>query len=242
MLKYYFKINGIDIPLVTTGTSPFIGAGQFGLKGIKWREKFLYNPSAMVEILETSYQAGAKGIEAVPVGKIIDAARIMVETHNDYIVTGSTYPGKDPGIEALMSIGAKLIFVHGLISDTKGKKLLTLIDDISSRGVIPGIAAHDPVNTINYVIENSLNIKTFLIPFNASGEFIENVENLEKLVDNTPNYYFIAMKTLAAGKIDPKTAYDYISKHNIHGVTIGMVNIQDAQSSTKFALEFLNKK
>jgi hypothetical protein len=50
------------------------------------------------------------------------------------------------------------------------------------------------------------------------------------------------MKTLAAGKIDPKTAYDYISKHNIHGVTIGMVNIQDAQSSTKFALEFLNKK
>lgn len=119
---------------------------------------------------------------------------------------------------------------------------MTLLDDINSRGVIPGIAAHDPVTTINYAVENSLNVKAFLVPFNQSGEFLEDIENLEKLVDSTSNYYFIGMKTLAAGKIDPKTAYDYISKHNIHGVTIGMVNIQDAQSSTKFALEFLNKK
>jgi hypothetical protein len=242
MSKFYFKINRIDIPLVTTGTSPFIGAGQFGFRGLSWREKFLYNPQAMVEILEASYQAGAKGIEAVPLGKIIEAARIMMETHDDYVITGSTYPGKDPGIEALISMGAKLIFVHGMISDKKGKKLLKLLDDIHSRGVIPGIATHDPIPTIKYTITERLNVKAFLIPFNATGEFMADVEYLEKIVDNTSNYFFIGMKTLAAGTIDPKIAFEYISKHNIHGVTIGMVNIQEAQTSTKIAVEFLNKK
>ncbi len=242
MIKLYCKIDGIDIPLVTTGTSPFIGAGQFGRNGLKWREKFLNNSEVMVEILEASYQAGARGIEAVPVGKIIEASRIMVETHSDYVVTGSSYPGRDSGIEALVEIGAKLIFVHGIISDKKGRKLIKLLDDINSRGVIPGIATHDPIPTIKYALENSLNVKAFLIPFNAKGDFKGNPKELEKIVDTTRNCFFIGMKTLAAGILAPKTAFEYISKHNIIAVTIGMVTVQEAKLSTEIALDFLNKK
>ncbi|MFW9874220.1 MAG: hypothetical protein ACFFG0_14035 [Candidatus Thorarchaeota archaeon] len=50
----------------------------------------------------------------------------MTELHNDYVITGSTYPEKDPGIEVLVDVGAKIKFVHGIVSDNKGKKLLTL--------------------------------------------------------------------------------------------------------------------
>ena len=225
--------------MVTTGTSPFIGAGQFGFKGAAWRSKFLEDPNAMVEILEAAYQAGARGIEAIPIGKIMEATKIMTEAHDDFVVTGSTYPGRDPGIDALMEVGARLIFVHGMISDMKGRKLLKLLEEVESRGAIPGIATHDPIPTIKHVVENSLNVKAFLIPFNAVGEFMGNKQELETLVDNTANYSFVGMKTLAAGTLEPKKAFNYISKHNICAVTIGLVNEREAKESVKIALKAL---
>lgn len=238
----FCKIDGEEIPLVMTGTSPFIGAGQFGVNAFEWRRKFLNDPNAMFEILEAAYQAGARGIEAIPIGKIMEATKMMVEQFDDYIVTGSTYPGKDPGIEALVEVGAKLIFVHGMIADNKGKKLIRFLDEINSYNIIPGIATHDPVPTIKFAIENSLKVKTFLIPFNANGAFMGNVKELEEIVEKSKDYAFIGMKTLAAGALNPKMAFEYISRHNICAVTIGMVNKKEAEISTKTALGALKIK
>ena len=52
---------------------------------------------------------------------------------------------------------------------------------------------------------------------------------------------FIAMKTLAAGIIEPKRAFEYISMHNICAVTIGIVNTQETEISTKIGLNNLSK-
>ncbi len=200
------------------------------------------NPDAILEILESSYAKGARGIEVIPSGKILEAAYMMSEIHSDYVIMGSTYPGKDPGIDALVKIGAKLIFVHGMISDKKGLTLLRLLDDISNYNIIPGIATHDPIPTIQYCLENSLNVRAFLIPFNKNGFLMGNAKELEELVDNTKNFYFIGMKTLSAGEIKPDIAFDYISNHNICAVTIGMVTTHQAEESTKTALKSLNGK
>ncbi|MFX0103973.1 MAG: hypothetical protein ACFE75_00590 [Candidatus Hodarchaeota archaeon] len=239
----FCKIDDIKIPLVSLGTSPFIGAGQFGFRAFEWRRKFLYNSEAMFEILDASYEKGARGIQIIPTGKIIEAARMMNELHSDYVITGSTYPGEDPGIDQLIEIGAKLIFVHGMISDNKGPNLMKLLEEISGYGVIPGIATHDPIPTIGYCIENSLNVKVFLIPFNKNGFLMGNIKKLEEIVNKTKNFYFIGMKTLAAGKIKPNIAFKYIANHNICAVTIGMVTKKQAEESTKIALKYLiNKK
>lgn len=225
-----------------TGTSPFIGAGQFGMKAYDYRRRFLFNAHAMVEILEASYKVGCRGIEVIPAGKISEAVKIMKDTHNDYIVTGSTFPGPDPLIEELIKIDARIIFVHGIVSDNLNKNLLKLIDEITSRGVIPGIAVHNPIRTLEFCFENLKEIRTFLIPFNAKGFIMGSQKKLESMIDNKKDYYFIGMKTLAAGQIDPKDAYDYISRHNICSVTIGMTTPQEAMNSTRIALEKLNKK
>ena len=121
MIIIFCKIDNVNIPLVSTGTSPFIGAGQFGFNAYGWRRKFLNNPDAIIEILESSYDKGARGIEVIPSGKIMDAAHIMSEKYNDYVIMGSTYPGNDPRIDTLIKIGVKLIFVHGMISDKKDR-------------------------------------------------------------------------------------------------------------------------
>lgn len=224
-----------------TGTSPFIGAGQFGTNARIWRRKFLNHIDAMLEILEACYKAGGRGIEAIPAGKICEAAKIMKETHNDYVITGSTFPGPDPLIEDLIDVGVKLIFVHGMVADNKNIELINLLDEISSRGVIPGIASHNPISTLTYAFENSLNVKAFLIPFNTNGIFMNDQKKLEALINQNKNYSFLGMKTLAAGKIEPQKAFEYISKHNICSVAIGMVSVEQAEISTKIALNALQK-
>ncbi|MHA1292785.1 MAG: hypothetical protein ACTSQJ_08985 [Promethearchaeota archaeon] len=196
----------------------------------------------MLEILEASYEAGARGIEAIPIGKIMEVSRIMAETHSDYVITGSTYPGKDSKIEILIEAGAKLIFVHGMVSDNKGRTLTRLLEAIASRNVIPGIATHDPIPTLKYAIQESLNVKAFLVPFNFSGKYMGNAKELEKMVDEIDNYSFVGMKTLAAGTLKPEKAFNYISKHNICSITIGIVEIEEAKQSIKVALKYLMSK
>lgn len=200
------------------------------------------NPDAMLEIMEAAYDAGARGIEAVPVGKIMEAAKIMKETHSDYIITASTAPGRHRGsIKELVDNETKLIFLHGMVSDNKDNKIPKLLELISSQGVIPGIATHDPIPTIKYCIENSLDVKAFLIPFNSRGNMMGKSEELVELVDNSKDFAFIGMKTLGAGKIPPTEAYEYISRHNISAVSIGMVTTQQAEESTETALKYLIK-
>ncbi|MFW9882657.1 MAG: hypothetical protein ACFFG0_57070 [Candidatus Thorarchaeota archaeon] len=237
----FCNFNGVKIPLVSTGTSPFFGPPTFGNRAQAYREKFMTNADAMLEIMKACYEAGGRGIEAVPGGAVCKATKIMKETHNDYVVTGSTIPGPNPNIEDLVDVDAKIIFVHGMYSDRKNENLLKLLTDISSRGVIPGVATHNPISTINYVFENAPEVKVFLIPFNANGFMMGNQIALEKLVDTNKDCMFMAMKTLDTGRLEPAKAYEYISQHNISVVAIGMVEVAEAEISTKIALNALQK-
>ena len=165
--------------------------------------------------------------------------RIFDETHDDFVVTGSTFPGPDPMIDELLEMNAQIIFVHASVSDQKNERLLQILEEVSSHGVIPGIAVHNPVSTLNYAFEKLPEIKTFLVPFNAKGIFMGNQKEVENLVDSHGDCAFMGMKTLGAGKIDPETAYKYISNHNICCAAIGMVNLEEVNITTKCALDGL---
>ncbi len=241
--QLFTEFEGVKIPLVSTGVSPFAGSPQFGDKAAMYREKFFNDASAMLEIMEACYEGGGRGIGAIPFGKVVEAVKIMKETHDDYVITGSTLPGvvPDPGIEQLIDLDAKIIYVHASISDKKNDRVIKLLEEISSRGVIPGLAVHNPVSTLEYVFENNLNAKTFLVPFNAKGMMMINQQKLEGLVDSKKETAFMGMKTLAAGTIEPTKAYEYISKHNIRAVIIGMVEVEEARNVAEIALKALQK-
>lgn len=206
-----------------------------------YRRRFLNNKQAVLEILEASYEVGGRGIQLVPGGKVNEAAKIMAETHDDFIITGSTFPGPDPLINELANLDAKLIFAHGMVSDRKDEKLNKLVSEIELLGILPGLAVHNPISTLEYAFENLPFVKVFLIPFNARGMLMGDQKKLENIVDNHKDKFFIGMKTLAAGRLDPIKAYDYISKHNICCVSIGMVSVEEAKVSTQIALNILQK-
>ena len=60
-------------------------------------------------------------------------------------------------------------------------------------------------------------------------------------MDTHKNHYFIGMKSLDTGRLEPQKAFEYISQHNICAVAIGMVEVEEALATTKIALGALQK-
>ena len=242
MIIIFCKIHGKKIPLVMMGTSTFVGSSQFGKKAKEYRKKFLFHPKAILELLEEAYKVGCRGIHAVDAGKILQAVKMMKESYEDFLLIGSSIPGPDPLIEGLIQAEAEIIFVHGSVSDKKDTHLMNLVDEINSRGVITGLAVHNPIDTLNFAFKNLNKMDTFLVPFNKKGLYMGDKQKLEEIIDNNEDKNFIGMKTLAAGQLEPQEAYQYIQKHNICAATIGMVTGEEARMTSKIALKALKKE
>ena len=240
----FVEIDGIpfNIPLVMVGSSPWAGAGQFGDKARVYKRNFLRKVDAMLEIMEATYEAGARGFHGVTIGKMGEAAKIMAESHVDYVVVGSCFPEPNSMLEEVIKMDPKIIFLHASISDKKDSDFLKMVDEVSSRGFIPGIAVHNPVPTLKFSLENAKDVKCFLVPFNARGFMMGKKKELEELVDNNKDKAFFGMKTLVAGRLKLEKAYEYIAQHNICSIVIGQVDIEEAKASTKVALEALQNK
>ena len=239
----FTKLEGEKIPLVSIGTSPFIGAGQFGARAAIWRREFLENPNKMHELMDLACEKGAKGVEVIPVGKIPDAASMTMEKNLDFSVLGST-SWDSLKIEVLSELKAKIIFVHGSFADRRNKSFLEeTFAKIRKAEVIPGIATHEPLRTIPFIIESKLDCPAILVPFNAEGFIMDNKNQLEDLVDKTGDkIFYVGMKTLAAGKVPPKEAYDYISKHEISAITVGLTSKNEISETVPIALKSLSSE
>ncbi|MHA1279910.1 MAG: hypothetical protein ACTSQI_07925 [Candidatus Helarchaeota archaeon] len=226
----FIQLESKQIPRISIGTSPFIGAGQFGQLGLIWRSSFLHDAEKVAELMKLSYINGAKGVEAIPVGRILDATSIVKEKYHDFTILSSTFWESRENyylIDKLIAIDAEIIFLHGSISDLRDVNLIRpLLTKIRSAGKIPGIATHYPHRTIPFIHENKLDSPAILLPFNVRGEFMGEQKKVEQLVDSL-DYFFMAMKPLAAGKIPPKKAFPYFKEHNISAVTIGMVTKEE---------------
>ena len=238
----FVELEREKIPVVTIGTSPFIGAGQFGPNAILWRRKFLENLPEMSELMDFAYEHGARGTEIIPIGKIPEAAITIAEKYSDFFILGST--GWDElRIELLAKLKTKIIFIHGSISDRRNKSFLeTTLNKIRRLGIIPGIATHEPLITIPFILEEKLDCPAILLPFNSRGYIMGDKEKLEHLINETgEKIFYIGMKTLAAGKISPEEAYSYIKNHNISAVTIGLVSKDQIAETVPLALKHLKR-
>jgi len=238
----FVKLEGEKIPLVTIGTSPFIGAGQFGAKAALWRREFLENADKMYELMNYACEKGAKGAEIIPIGKIPEAAVMTMEKNSNFFVLGST-SWDSLKIEVLSEIKAKIIFVHGSFADRRNKTFLEeTFQKIRRAGIIPGVATHEPLRTIPFILESKLDCSAILVPFNKEGFIMGDKSRLEALINKTGDeMFYVGMKTLAAGKIPPKEAYEYIRNHKISAITVGLTSKKEISETVPIALKHLSE-
>ncbi|MDH5807191.1 MAG: hypothetical protein QE159_05675 [Candidatus Verstraetearchaeota archaeon] len=229
------KIN--EIPKILLGTSPFIGAGQFGIKSYYYYKYFYENPKNMEKIILKSYNLGIKGIQALPYDRIIESIKNVERKINEKFKIIATINSIED-IDKFINLNTIAFILHASITDSKNlNKILKILDSIKSLGFLTGLATHKPFSILKWLLENSIDFDLIMIPFNKLGIFMdEKPEIIYELVKKLEKP-IIGKKVLAAGKLNPYEALEYASKY-LDIIALGIASEKEAIETFSIALKF----
>ena len=221
------------LPRLLCGTSPFMGAGQFGLAGQKWYRRFFNHPDRMSEMFVHFCRLGYPGVHVTAYPTIVEAARLAKESHDLKVAISLLPENWEKNLEETRVLDPEVVFVHGAMTDRfldrRLEDLKSCFEAIRATNAFPGLATHDTCNTLQVLQsdENPLQDEAFglLLPVNSIGYSVggattEMEELLQSLDSRNP---VMGMKVLAAGKLPPLDALEYaFSLPKVRTVTVGV--------------------
>jgi hypothetical protein len=230
------------IPSVLLGSSPFIGAGQFGAKSLFYYQKFYLNPKNIKDIVLRSIQLGITGIQILADEKVLNAVLEAQEDVGVELAKVVTLGMSDleSEIKMIESINPQLVFIHANIADSLDLRLIKKLKKrIKDTNTACGIATHNPSETIEFLQRFSLNFDAYMVPVNKLGRYMgKDPKHTLDLIKNLKQPV-IAKKVLAAGKIPPEEAFSFIKGiKSIKGVAIGIASLSEAELTFKVAKKF----
>lgn len=238
-----FKVEGEWIPRILLGTSPFLGAGQFGVRAYQYYKHFFEKPSNITDLVIEAINSGVRGIQLVAYHKVAEAVRrAQVETGVELVIVGSLpFDRPEEGLDCLSSLPTKIVLLHGEETDRLNFKVLeSWFGRIRDLGFIPGVATHKPDCVLPELLESKLDFQVVLLPFNAAGFLMGEKERvLDMVLRNDKS--FIAMKPLAAGRLKPKEALEYVfSCEGIDSAAIGVATAEEVRETFSIAKNILS--
>jgi len=229
-------IGDVEVPRLMLGTSPFIGAGQFGLRSMEYYLRFTMNPENVTKLIVEAAEMGITWVQALGyefIGKAVEEARNI--TKIDIQVIGSIGPHNfDSQFDLMKRLGARIILTHAVVTDRLDKhfeKCIDRINDVSIAGavthlpgkIIPQLSGYDKVKIIMASVNK---IGKFMSP--TPKESLDAIKNTDKVV--------IGKKTLAAGVLKPREALEYTSNF-VYGATIGIASSEELRETFGVAKE-----
>ncbi len=221
------------------GTSPFLGAGQFGSRATEYFEHFHEHPENMVNLIMYSWKIGVRGIQAVAFPKVIEAIEIARKQGGiEPVVVGTLVPNEvESGIELLIRVNARVALLHGMETDHFDVDMLSHhLDLIRKAGMIPGLASHRVFPTLGKLIESKLDYQLLMLPLNPRGIMIGDVDSLLEELKKV-KCPIIAKKALGAGKIHPSESLPWLAEQNVAGVALGVASEAEAEETFGLALK-----
>jgi hypothetical protein len=224
-----------DLPRLMLGTSPFIGARQFGSKSLDYRRRFFDNPDNMTRLFINSASLGVKAVQIIGYQPLVAALMKAEETSGDFFVF-VTIPRGDfaSNLDLVSSLEPEFISVHAQFCDENDSRLNEWIDMIRDAGAKPAASTHSPGSTIPLLDE--LRFEAYLAPVNIVGYGMEpDVESTLKALERTKKAV-IAIKPLAAGKLSPeKSVFEYIYRY-ADSITVGITSEEEMKKTYSAAL------
>lgn len=247
MLEGYLEINGKKIPRTLLGTSPFIGAAQFGHRARLYLLDLYRNPEAMARIMVKSYQLGVRGIQLLPYPPVVEALQMARDEGFPLDIVGTIRPEvetddmESDDIEFLSQLDAKAMLLHASITDQGDWDIIgEKLDAINDTGAISGLVTHMPFKTTSKLLKSPIlnDFQLYMVPVNRLGylmdcdthgpeeraEFRELLMKLDKKV--------VAKKVLAAGIMTPDDAFDYLKTLDfVDMVALGIASEDEAEET-----------
>jgi hypothetical protein len=235
----FFKIGDKEIPRVLLGTSPFLGAGQFGSRAPEYFERFHEHPENMVQLILHAWKIGVRGIQAIAFPRIIEAIETARKQEGiDLVVVGTLVPNEvESGIELLSRVNARVGLLHGMETDHMDVEMIFgHLGLIRKAGMIPGLAMHRVFPTLGKLIESKLDYQVLMLPLNPRGIMIGDVDSLLEELKKV-KCSIIAKKALGAGKIPPSESLPWLAKQKVAGVALGVASEAEAEETFGLALK-----
>jgi len=223
------------IPRILLGTSPFIGAGQFGSRAHFYYEHFYKNPGNIVKMVLKAVDLGVMGVQALPFRPIFRTLKAVERELKERLTIVGTIGPDDPlsNIRDFQAFNTVAILLHGEITDRrKSREILELLNKVHAAGCLAGLVTHEPLSTLNWLPKTDLDVDLLMVPFNKLGMFMdadpakvaEAIKRLGKPI--------IGKKVLAAGYIPPKDALTYVAQSRcIDMVALGVASEQEAKET-----------
>ena len=226
------------------GTSPFIGAGQFEERAVAYLRAFYGKPESVADVLEEALQSGAQGVQALPHWYIVEAIALLRMRGWRVEVWASLPPrGIEQALEAFRRIDAVGVAVHGLITDSLDKSLVEAqLDKVRDYGFKPGLALHTPRKAAKWVLEAGLEVDFLLAPFNKLGLYMDAEASMLHSLLLRVCRCFIAMKVLAAGRLRPREALEFVlSFKPPPSLALGVASREEARETFSLASKLLEE-
>ena len=242
MFEGTIKINDREIPRTLLGTSPFIGATQFGHRSRLYQLDLYDKPENILKILKKSHELGITGIQLVPYEPVVKALNwAMDEGYNFNIIGTVRQDCENEDIELLAQLEAKAMLIHGATTDGLNYDFLAeKLETISQTGAAAGLATHRPFNTTRSLLESSILdlFDIYMVPVNKLGYLMDTDAFIAKEraefrdLINKLNKTIIAKKTMAVGILTPSDAFDFLKTLDyVDLMTVGIASESEAEET-----------
>jgi hypothetical protein len=196
----------LQIPKFLLGTSPFIGAGQFGLKAYEYRKQFYYNERNMTRLFIAAARLDVKAVQLIVYEPLVTALRAAVEELGEEFFVAATIPSgrKFESLLALLKpLKPALVAIHAPAADALDPRIPGWIKQIRAMDAAPAAATHYPGETIPDLDAAGFELEAYLAPLNPIGYAMEpDYERTLAALEKTDKRV-IAIKPLAAGRLKP---------------------------------------
>ncbi|RLI26486.1 MAG: hypothetical protein DRO52_02430 [Candidatus Hecatellales archaeon] len=189
------------------GTSPLIGAGQFGLKSLEYYRRFYLKPENIARLYREAYDLGIQSLQLVVTKPTVEA---LEEAGRDFYLAASIYGNFEENLKLIEKFNPQLVAVHAEIADSLNlPRIRECLEAVEALGAIPAAATHQPGETIPRLDRLGM-VKVYLAPLNRLGAYMEPSPELTlKALKETPAS-IVAIKPLAAGRLKPLEALEYV--------------------------------
>ena len=131
-------------------------------------------------------------------------------------------------------------FIDKNIESNDFEYISQYLNDIKMKGYIPSIETRTPFKNIHKIVESEIinDFDEIMLPLNFYGYMMdcnfltnENKEKIQNLLSSL-NKKVIANRTLATGILQPKEAYEFISKVDyVNSVCVGVAKVEEVEET-----------
>lgn len=238
------QVQKAKIPQILLGTSPFIGAGQFGVRAFLYYSRFYEHPANIVKIFSKSVDLGIRGVQLIPYPPVVEAVKSVERDFGLELTIVGSVRSEDPygDIGLLRDLRAVAMLLNGDLTDSHNlRKIRELLNQIHQAGSLAGVVTHAPLFTLTWLQKTDLDIDMIMLPFNKLGKFMDSTPEKVLEAARRINKPLIGMKVLAAGDLTPREGLEYVFKKGLKMATIGLASEKETEETLSIANELIRK-